>query len=88
MVLFLCKNSKKTHFKTFLIIEQPKSPGSATPGTSGAKVRGKLAKIHKRNDRGETSLHMAAKRGDNQQVLELLREGAEVNVVDYAGNKK
>ncbi|XP_075272580.1 ankyrin repeat domain-containing protein 12 isoform X1 [Opisthocomus hoazin] len=42
-------------------------------------------KINKRNERGETPLHMAAIRGDVKQVKELIRLGANVNVKDFAG---
>ncbi|GIX84790.1 ankyrin repeat domain-containing protein 12 [Caerostris extrusa] len=39
----------------------------------------------KRNDRGETPLHLASKRGDFQRVKNLLKEGVDVNAVDNAG---
>ncbi|XP_076837417.1 ankyrin repeat domain-containing protein 12 isoform X2 [Brachyhypopomus gauderio] len=42
-------------------------------------------KVNKRNERGETPLHMAAIRGDVQQVKELIGLGADVNVKDFAG---
>ncbi|XP_051990389.1 ankyrin repeat domain-containing protein 12 isoform X1 [Xyrauchen texanus] len=42
-------------------------------------------KVNKRNERGETSLHMAAIRGDVKQVKELISLGADVNVKDFAG---
>ncbi|OBS80127.1 hypothetical protein A6R68_21671, partial [Neotoma lepida] len=42
-------------------------------------------KINKRNERGETPLHMAAIRGDVKQVKELISLGANVNVKDFAG---
>ncbi|XP_064512864.1 ankyrin repeat domain-containing protein 12 isoform X1 [Pseudopipra pipra] len=42
-------------------------------------------KVNKRNERGETPLHMAAIRGDVKQVKELIRLGANVNVKDFAG---
>ncbi|XP_059357098.1 ankyrin repeat domain-containing protein 12-like isoform X2 [Carassius carassius] len=42
-------------------------------------------KVNKRNERGETSLHMAAIRGDVKQVKELIELGADVNVKDFAG---
>ncbi|XP_041102121.1 ankyrin repeat domain-containing protein 12-like isoform X1 [Polyodon spathula] len=42
-------------------------------------------KVNKRNERGETPLHMAAIRGDTKQVKELISLGADVNVKDFAG---
>ncbi|XP_030629082.1 ankyrin repeat domain-containing protein 12 isoform X2 [Chanos chanos] len=42
-------------------------------------------KVNKRNERGETPLHMAAIRGDVKQVKELIGLGADVNVKDFAG---
>ncbi|XP_028659535.1 ankyrin repeat domain-containing protein 12 isoform X3 [Erpetoichthys calabaricus] len=42
-------------------------------------------KVNKRNERGETPLHMAAIRGDVKQVKELISLGADVNVKDFAG---
>ncbi|XP_036410309.1 ankyrin repeat domain-containing protein 12-like isoform X2 [Megalops cyprinoides] len=42
-------------------------------------------KVNKRNERGETALHMAAIRGDAEQVKELIAAGADVNVKDFAG---
>lgn len=59
------------------------TPASAGPGT-GSK-RGKVARVHRRNERGETPLHIAARKGDAKTVRSLLREGADVNCVDYAG---
>uniref|UniRef100_A0A672QM06 Ankyrin repeat domain-containing protein 12-like n=1 Tax=Sinocyclocheilus grahami TaxID=75366 RepID=A0A672QM06_SINGR len=42
-------------------------------------------KVNKRNERGETPLHMAAIRGDVKQVKELIGLGADVNIKDFAG---
>lgn len=53
-----------------------------TPTTSSTRQKDK---VNKRNERGETSLHMAAIRGDLSQVKELIRLGANVNVKDFAG---
>ncbi|NWQ73307.1 ANR12 protein, partial [Columbina picui] len=51
-----------------------------TPNSSRQKD-----KVNKRNERGETPLHMAAIRGDVKQVKELISLGANVNVKDFAG---
>lgn len=40
-----------------------------------------------RNERGETRLHRAAIRGDARRIKELIIEGADVNVKDFAGEQ-
>uniref|UniRef100_A0A3B5MZ88 Uncharacterized protein n=1 Tax=Xiphophorus couchianus TaxID=32473 RepID=A0A3B5MZ88_9TELE len=66
----------------------PSHPSQTTPVQkkvpSGASSRQK-DKVNKRNERGETPLHMAAIRGDAKQVKELISLGADVNVKDFAG---
>ncbi|KAM4706169.1 ankyrin repeat domain-containing protein 12 [Rhinophrynus dorsalis] len=65
----------------------PNHPSQATPTqkkTPASSTRQK-DKVNKRNERGETPLHMAAIRGDISQVKELIRLGANVNVKDFAG---
>lgn len=42
-------------------------------------------KVNKRNERGETRLHRAAIRGEARRIKELINEGADVNVKDFAG---
>ncbi|XP_046884005.1 ankyrin repeat domain-containing protein 12 isoform X1 [Hypomesus transpacificus] len=56
---------------------QKKAPSSTTSRQKD--------KVNKRNERGETPLHMAAIRGDAKQVKELISLGADVNVKDFAG---
>ncbi|KAL0188030.1 hypothetical protein M9458_015129, partial [Cirrhinus mrigala] len=41
-------------------------------------------KVNKRNERGETRLHRAAIRGEARRIKELINEGADVNVKDFA----
>ncbi|XP_069469495.1 ankyrin repeat domain-containing protein 12 isoform X2 [Ambystoma mexicanum] len=65
----------------------PNHPLQSTPPqkkTPSSSTRQK-DKVNKRNERGETPLHMAAIRGDVTQVKELIRLGANVNVKDFAG---
>ncbi|OCT76635.1 ankyrin repeat domain-containing protein 12 isoform X2 [Xenopus laevis] len=65
----------------------PNHPSQATPTQKknpSSSTRQK-DKVNKRNERGETPLHMAAIRGDISQVKELIRMGANVNVKDFAG---
>lgn len=46
------------------------------------------ARIKKRNDRGETSLHVAAIKGDLEDIVALIKAGAVVNAKDNAGKNK
>ncbi|XP_006868762.1 PREDICTED: ankyrin repeat domain-containing protein 12 isoform X2 [Chrysochloris asiatica] len=65
----------------------PNHPSQTTPTpkkTASSSSRQK-DKVNKRNERGETPLHMAAIRGDVKQVKELISLGANVNVKDFAG---
>lgn len=43
------------------------------------------SRARNRNERGETSLHIAAIKGDEEQVRVLLEQGANPNVTDFAG---
>ncbi|XP_064187229.1 ankyrin repeat domain-containing protein 12-like isoform X1 [Anguilla rostrata] len=66
----------------------PNHPSQAAPvqkKISSSTTSRQKDKINKRNERGETALHMAAIRGDVKQVKELIRLGADVNVKDFAG---
>ncbi|XP_038843843.1 ankyrin repeat domain-containing protein 12-like [Salvelinus namaycush] len=52
------------------------------PSSTASRARDK---VNKRNERGETPLHMAAIRGDAKHVKEIISLGADVNVKDFAG---
>lgn len=41
--------------------------------------------VNKRNERGETPLHVASIKGDTDRVSQLISQGADVNATDYAG---
>ena len=43
------------------------------------------SKVHKRNERGETPLHLACIKGDVKAVSILIGQGAEINAQDFAG---
>ncbi|NWY66292.1 ANR11 protein, partial [Erithacus rubecula] len=65
----------------------PKHPSQSTvcqKGTPNSASKTK-DKVNKRNERGETRLHRAAIRGDARRIKELIIEGADVNVKDFAG---
>lgn len=66
----------------------PKHPSQSIFGqkrtpSSASKTKDK---VNKRNERGETRLHRAAIRGEARRIKELISEGADVNVKDFAGN--
>ena len=65
---------------------RPSSPPNThhTPGSSVKKTPIDK-KVNKRNERGETPLHLAAIRGDGKQTKRLLKAGADVNIKDFAG---
>ncbi|KAL8593110.1 hypothetical protein ACOMHN_018036 [Nucella lapillus] len=60
-------------------------PSSPPPSVTSTKRTPADKKVNKRNERGETPLHLAAKRGDLKQARRLIKAGASVNVTDYAG---
>lgn len=55
------------------------------PALPSSAHKRSTAKVEKRNERGETALHIASKRGDIAEVKKLINAGANVNVTDYAG---
>ncbi|XP_058466584.1 ankyrin repeat domain-containing protein 11 isoform X2 [Malaya genurostris] len=57
------------------------SPGSAGSATGGAAH----ARRDRINERGETALHLSAKKGDQETVKKLLEQGSNPNVTDFAG---
>lgn len=57
----------------------PASPHSVQKKTPSDR------KVNKRNERGETPLHLAAIRGDVKATKKLIKTGVDVNIKDYAG---
>lgn len=45
----------------------------------------RLHNIHRRNQFGETHLHLAVMKGDLQSVKDMIEAGASVNLADNAG---
>lgn len=43
------------------------------------------AQLNKRNEKGESVLHKACKRGDLTHVKALIQAGISINMADYAG---
>ena len=66
-----------------LYLEQAQTPPPASKKPSGNS--GRKDKVNKRNERGETSLHIATIRGELPMIIDLVKQGADVNVQDYAG---
>ena len=42
-------------------------------------------RVYKRNERGETQLHVACIRGDINLATSLIEQGADINATDHAG---
>lgn len=42
-------------------------------------------RVYRRNERGETPLHLAAIKGDIVSLKKLIKDGAQVGLKDYAG---
>ena len=62
----------------------PALSGASSNQGTGTTTSGTDNKVFKRNNRGETHLHIAAHRGDTKQILELLELGLDVNALDNA----
>lgn len=64
------------------------SPQRTPPQTTTAMATprsAQLRKVNKRNEKGESPLHIATIRGDVDGMKRLLKAGADVNVSDFAG---
>ena len=61
----------------------PEDPPAA--GAAGKEATTPSSRVHKRNERGETQLHVACIRGDLRLATSLIEQGAEVNATDHAG---
>ena len=44
-------------------------------------------RVYRRNERGETPLHIAAIKGDITNIKKLIKDGADVQLKDYAGKQ-
>jgi len=62
------------------------SPSTNAPDTTPRSAM--LRKVNRRNEKGESPLHLATIRGDVDGMKKLLKAGAGVNVPDYAGRYK
>lgn len=71
------------------LLMQMTSPGNQDRGSrspsSGSGSSGSSSRTRDRNDRGETPLHVAAIKGDADQVSKLLAHRHDPNATDYAG---
>ena len=61
------------------------SPRPSSPPPTNLRRTPFDKKVNKRNDRGETPIHLAAIRGDGKGTKRLIKAGVDVNVKDYAG---
>ncbi|XP_062501006.1 ankyrin repeat domain-containing protein 31-like isoform X2 [Corticium candelabrum] len=81
--------TERQQMSLLLQLTSNSSAGQAAGGRGSVSVSRRKAKVNwkvkKRNERGETPLHVASKKGDVGAVGRLIREGAEINGRDYAG---
>uniref|UniRef100_A0A1I7XP50 ANK_REP_REGION domain-containing protein n=1 Tax=Heterorhabditis bacteriophora TaxID=37862 RepID=A0A1I7XP50_HETBA len=56
-------------------MEQPSPSGSIDGDGTIPTSRKRVSRVHKKNDRGETPLHVAARKGDGALCAQLLAEG-------------
>ena len=78
-----------TERQQMALLLQMTSEGNATPTRKG-KIEcdspgSAQRSVNRRNERGETKLHVAAISGNLQRVRALISQGADVNTADYAG---
>lgn len=66
-----------------LLADKAELNRSSSPRTPSTPSFGRG--VNKRNERGETPLHVAAIKGDNERISQLISQGADVNATDYAG---
>ncbi len=66
--------------QTFIIFWKDTSSSSIIP-------QQRPTKIFRRNEHGETIVHIAARKGDLKQLKKALKDGANVNEEDNAGKK-
>ena len=72
----VCCPSTASCFYTGVASPSVESSPRDTPGRN---------KVHKRNERGETPLHLACIKGDTAGMVNLLELGADINTTDHAG---
>lgn len=63
-------------------VQGSSQPNIATDTTPRSAM---LRKVNRRNEKGESPLHLATIKGDVDGMKRLLKAGAGVNVPDYAG---
>ncbi|KAG1683627.1 Ankyrin repeat domain-containing protein 12 [Nymphon striatum] len=68
-----------------VVLNQRYLQNSPVSTTKSPKETGQRSKLNKRNEKGETSLHSATIKGDVKLVGKLIRQGADVNISDFAG---
>ena len=72
-----------------LLPSSPHTPSTSTSVSiaysSSTKRTPLERKANKRNERGETPLHLVAIKGDSKQAQDLIKAGADVNIKDFAG---
>jgi ankyrin repeat protein len=86
------RETQLTERQQMAILLQMTSEDNATPTRKGrndfeSPCSGQKS-VNRRNERGETQLHVASIRGDVHKLRTLISQGADVNTEDYAGKSK
>lgn len=75
--------SERQQMALLMQMTNPTSTGGRSPSGSTSST---ASRSRDRNERGETPLHLAAIKGDVEQLNKLLAHKADPNVADFAGN--
>lgn len=67
------------------VLKQLTATDETSNPASSTTPQPRPTKIFRRNEHGETIVHIAAKKGDLKQLRKALKEGANVNEEDNAG---
>ncbi|XP_001628674.3 ankyrin repeat domain-containing protein 11 [Nematostella vectensis] len=65
--------------------ESAEQPSERLRQKEPEKKESNAVRVSKRNERGETALHLASIKGDVDELRSLIKAGANVNIKDYAG---
>lgn len=63
--------------------DHPQSPHTVFSNSRRTPIS--IKRLNKRNEKGETQLHLACIKGDGRRVRKLIKGGADVNIKDFAG---
>ena len=68
-------------------LPSPSAPTEDVPSISPHVELTPKTRLQKRNERGETPLHVACIKGDLKTATYLVEQGADINATDHAGEE-